>query len=430
MLRYLREYERNQWLSPDKLKELQARKLRALVEHAEREVPHFRAVLKARGLTAADIRGPEDLSKLPIMTKEEVRGAYDSFVATSHAGKNYRKATGGSTGDPFQFECDLDSEYRRLAVMWRGYRWAGANLGRRSAYIWSWPYAGKTGWKLLKEKAYQKLFGRTFFSVFDLSDRTLPQFASGLRKLRPQFMVCYVSGGVAIGEWLLENGQRIPPPRGIITGAEPLHEAQRAVLEKAFGAPVFNTYGGREFMLMGAECPAHEGLHVSADHLLIETVDEAGNPVVGKPGRVLVTDLHNYGMPFLRYANGDLATLEERTCSCGRGLPLFRSIDGREAELVPLPDGRRIPSLYFVHILKDYGQIRYFQVVQLQLDEFVIQVVPTRRDLPMTFEYEDKLRADLGAIRVRTEVVEEIPLTKSGKRRVFVSKLARPSTVP
>jgi phenylacetate-CoA ligase len=317
-----------------------------------------------------------------------------------------------------------------LAVTWRGYRWAGADLGRRSVYIWSWPYAGKSGWPLLKEIAYQRFFGRTFFSVFDLSERTFPRIAAGLRKIRPEFIVCYVSGGVAVGEWLLAHGEAVPAPRGIITGAEPLHESQRAVLEKAFGAPVFNTYGGREFMLMGAECPAHEGLHVSADHLLIETVDAAGKPVVGQRGRVLVTDLHNYGMPFIRYANGDLATLETRACSCGRGLPLFRSIDGREAELVSLPDGRRIPSLYFVHVLKDFAQIRYFQVVQRALDEFVLQIVPARPGAPMTFEYEDKLRADLGAVRVRTEIVTDIPLSKSGKRRVFVSGMAQPAGAP
>jgi phenylacetate-CoA ligase len=132
-------------------------------------------------------------------------------------------------------------------------------------------------------------------------------------------------------------------------------------------------------------------------------------------------------MPFIRYANGDLATFETRACSCDRGLPLLRSVDGREAELVSLPDGRRFPSLYFVHILKDYPQIRYFQVVQHALNEFVLQIVPTRPGVPMTFEYENKLSAELGGVRVRSEVVADIPLSQSGKRRVFVSKIAQPT---
>ena len=91
-----------------------------------------------------------------------------------------------------------------------------------------------------------------------------------------------------------------------------------------------------------------------------------------------------------------------------------------------LKDGRRIPSLYFVHVLKDYAQIRYFQVVQRELDEFVLRIVPARPGVAMTFEYEDKVRAGLGGARVRTEIVADIPLSKSGKRRVFVSEMPRP----
>src|SRR6201999_3728609 len=132
----------------------------------------------------------------------------------------------------------------------------------------------------------------------------------------------------------------------------------------AFQAPVFNTYGGREFMLMASECPTHQGLHISADNLILETVDESGRPVTDRVGRVLITDLHNLRMPFIRYANGDFATIDSRPCPCGRGLPLLAHIEGREADVIRLADGRSLTGLYFVHFFKDFPGIRYYQVIQ------------------------------------------------------------------
>src|SRR5262249_52080167 len=150
-LRYLREYERQQWLSPAEISDLQSVKLRALLEHSARDVPRVRELFKSIRMRPSDFRSAADLAALPIVTKQDVRANRSAFVAESTAGTNYGKATGGSTGDPFQFEYNLDSEYRRLAVMWRGYRWGGADFGSRSAYIWSWPYTGKRGWRLTKE---------------------------------------------------------------------------------------------------------------------------------------------------------------------------------------------------------------------------------------------------------------------------------------
>src|SRR5262249_59352739 len=143
-------------------------------------------------------------------------------------------------------------------------------------------------------KLYQRILGRTYFNIFELADDNLPDVARRIARLRPEVIVTYVSGGLTLANWIIENRFAFPPPRGVITGAEALHEPDRAILGQAFGAPVFNTYGGREFMLLAAECERHR-LHVTADQLILETVDEQGSPVMGEPGRVLITDLHNYG---------------------------------------------------------------------------------------------------------------------------------------
>ena len=427
MLRYLREAERLQWSTAEQIRALQLAKLKALLAHAARDVPYFREMLPSRGIDPSRIDSIEALRALPLMTKELVRSGYERFVSPSRGVDNIRKSTGGSTGDPFQFQYDRDGDFRRLAAMWRGYRWAGADIGCRSAFLWSWPYAGRRGWSLRREQLYQRVLGRTYFNIFELSDATLPDVARRIARLRPEIIVCYVSGGVTLARWLIDNRCSIPPPRGVITGAEALHEHDRQLMQQAFGAPVFNTYGGREFMLIAAECERREGLHLTADHLIVETVNERGEPVVGEPGRVLITDLHNYGMPFIRYANGDVATLDPNPCPCGRGLPLLRSIQGREADVVGLPDGRRLTGLFFVHLFKDFEELRYFKVIQATLDTIHVLAVPK----PGTAErlarrIRDALQPAMGpTVTVTVDIVAEIPLTHAGKRRIVESRVPR-----
>jgi len=423
MLRYLREYEQQQWLPVQAIRGLQLGKLRKLLTHAAATVPHFRAMAAANGDMAARISSLSDLADLPIMTKQQIRDRYTDFVSATEGRDNVRKATGGSTGDPFQFQYNRDSEYRRLAVMWRGYRWGGADIGARSAFIWSWPFAGRRGWSLAKEKLYQRILGRTYFNIFELADDNLPEVARRLAKLRPDVIVTYVSGGLTLARWMIENRFEFPPPRGVITGAEALHEPERAILRQAFGAPVFNTYGGREFMLLAAECEQHRGLHVSADHLILETVDEQGRAVVGEPGRVLITDLHNYGMPFVRYANGDVAAIDPEPCACGRGLPLLKYVEGRVADIVRLPDGRRLTGLYFVHMLKDFQRIRFYKITQHRRDSLRIQIVPRESNAAGLIEQvKAVLTPELGpSVELAVELVQDIPLTGAGKRRIVES---------
>src|SRR5262249_44600434 len=148
-----------------------------------------------------------------------------------------------------------------------------------------------------------------------------------------------------------------------------------------------------------------------------------GRSVVGEPGRVLITDLHNYGMPFIRYANGDVAAIDPEPCGCGRGLPLLQYVEGRVADVVHLPDGRRLTGLDFVHVLKDVQLIRYYKITQQRRDALRIQIVPLRAGAAgLVEEVKALLGAELGpSVELRVELVEDIPLTGGGKRRVVES---------
>jgi phenylacetate-CoA ligase len=334
------------------------------------------------------------------------------------------KATGGSSGVPLQFDLDTDSHDRRMAAWHRGYNWAGAGPGSKQLYLWGVPLGAPSRWKRWKDSLYNRLNRRLMLNSFDLSAANVPVFLARLNGYRPDVIVAYTNPLYAFAQALDERGFKPYSPRSIIVGAEKLHGFQRALIEKVFGAPVFETYGSREFMLIGGECDRHEGLHLTQENLLIEVVDDDGRPTPdGEEGNIAVTDLRNYGMPFIRYLIGDRAVAGWRACSCGRGLPLLRRVVGRRLDILKTPDGRLIPGEFFPHLLKDFPPIRQFQVVQERPDEVQLRVVlRSDWDEASARSLRRELLKVLGpTIRYRLLPVDEIAVTPAGKHRVVVN---------
>jgi phenylacetate-CoA ligase len=199
------------------------------------------------------------------------------------------------------------------------------------------------------------------------------------------------------------------------------------VLVEAFGPGVFETYGNREVMLIAAECEAHDGLHVSMENLIVEVVvrdessERAADP--GELGEVVITDLHNYGAPFIRYLTGDLAVQRpEQQCACGRWLGRLHAVEGRVTDTLRDGLGRPIGGMFFIVLFAALAhKVRAFQVVQHKDRSVDLKLVPGA-------EFDDSLlegvkRACSKAIpgvALRTQVVAEIPLGPGGKTRVVV----------
>ncbi|MGB2788789.1 MAG: phenylacetate--CoA ligase family protein, partial [Dokdonella sp.] len=211
----------------------------------------------------------------------------------------------------------------------------------------------------------------------------------------------------------------------ILSAAEALHDAQREVIERAFGCPVFNTYGCREVMLIASECERREGLHATADHLAVELThcrESAGGKSIGE---VTLTDLHNYGMPLLRYVNGDLATASDRNCACGRGLPLLERIDGRKLDTLRTPAGHLLPGEYIVYAFLHVPSVKRYQVVQRELAALDVSVVP---DAGFSAETQALIRSELAkvvgdSVEIRIHPVDDIAASASGKFRVAICEL-------
>jgi len=426
-LRYLDEYEANQWRSPEQLAGIQFARLKALVAHCWSEVPFYRARWESAGFEPGDLKSMQDYARLPVLTKADIRSHFDDLHARSlRAGLLY-KATGGSTGEPLRFGYTRESNDRRSAVMWRGYGWTGARPGRRTLFLWGGAVGDPGRGAQLKERLYHAAFHRRMLNSFLMRDDNMAAYADAIAAYRPEVIVAYVDPVYRLSKWLLEHGRSIPGAVSLLGAAEALHDFQRPVIEAAFpGAKAYNTYGCREFMLVACEAEDREGLLVNADHLVVELLDPTRADNGNETGELAITDLYNLGMPFIRYVNGDIASRNGPWDAAGRrGLPRLGRIDGRRLDAIRTPDGRVLPGEFFPHMLKDVAGVRRFQVVQDSLERFTLRIVPgpgfgdaqeayVRREV-------SKVLGDDASLDLQR--VDDIPLTASGKFRVTVSRL-------
>jgi phenylacetate-CoA ligase len=244
-----------------------------------------------------------------------------------------------------------------------------------------------------------------------------------MNRYRADVIVAYTNPLYEFARFLQHEGLSPVSPRSIVVGAERLHGFQRELIQQVFGAPVFETYGSREFMLIGAECQRHQGLHLSMENLLVEILDDDGRPTpAGQQGNVVVTDLFNYGMPFIRYVNGDRAIAGFDNCPCGRGLPLLRQVVGRQLDTLDTPDGRKVPGEFFPHLIKEFPAVRRFQVVQESRERIAIKLVA---DGGLTLADREALLNEIRKctgplVDIRLQFVDDIPLTNAGKLKVVV----------
>ncbi len=425
-LAYLREYERDQWRSADELHALQWDKLQRLVAHCWQQVPFYREWWGSAGVGAADdIRSREDYARLPLLTKPVIREHFESMIAPEYRDAMYFKSTGGSTGEPMRFGYTRESYERRVAVMFRGYGWSGAHLGQRTAYLWGAPVAAPAGFRLFKDRLYHAAFNRRMLNAFDMSEQRMAEYADAIDRFKPETIVSYVGPLVELAHWVERNGRTIHHPQRVLGAAEALHAHQRELLQRVFGAPAYDTYGCREVMLIAAECEAHDGLHINIDHLHVEFHDETAAVRGSGPAELVITDLHNYGMPLMRYLNGDLGTPGGSTCACGRHLPKLAKVDGRKLDALRTADGRVLPGEYFVHTLMNFTSIRHYQVVQRSLDSLIVRLVKNEGfDGAAEASIRDEIRKLVGdSVAIEFEYRDEIALTASGKRRVTICEL-------
>jgi phenylacetate-CoA ligase len=364
-LRYIREFERSQYLPVEELRALQEARLQRLLEHAYRHCPFYRARFDGAGLVPGDIRRLEDLQALPVLEKADVQAYRDQLVAENWPVHDLvPNRTGGSVGQPVSFFLSRDRCRSRAAATVRHNRWAGWDVGAPLAVLWGAPrdrpardWRGRLRRLLVEPQLY--------LDTGHVTEADLAAFHEALLRYRPRGILAYASAAVLFARYLQARGLRPYRPRSLVTSAEVLTPDQLALLEEVFGCPVFDRYGSRETSVLASECAAHSGLHTMAEGLYLEIVQEDRPAPPGQPGSILVTDLLNLAMPLIRYRIGDVASWAEGICPCGRTLPRLRGVMGRVTDFLVGGDGRLVSgaflSIYLVAQRTSLGQVQIRQ---------------------------------------------------------------------
>jgi len=421
MLHLLAQAEERQWWTPGQLREWQREHLLRILTSAYNRSDFYHQRMEQAGAVPEAKSDPFILLKqLPPLTRTDVQRNFQQLVAKGHGHPLLVKGTGGSTGQPVRVGYD-DPVYRfRMALAQRAYAWAGCEDGVRTAYLWGGAIASVSAvarWKLAFDNALAR---RMIINTFGQGTQDFPAWEQRIRAANPIGLITYTTPGYELARFMLAKRSRPFGTAAIITAAEAVYPHQRRAMEMAFGGRVFESYGSREVTSIAMECSAHQGLHINADGLLVEIQRDGTDAEPGTTGEVWLTDLMNEAFPLIRYALGDLAVPSNRTCACGRGLPLIERIDGRVLDALRDRRGRMIPGEFFPHMMGGVSGIDSYQVVQDRDDRVVITLVPGPglTDETVAFIRQASLRRLGEGMLVEIKMADSIPAEPSGKLRV------------
>ena len=418
---HYRELDATQWHSPRQIRELQDDRLRCLLHHAYAAVPLYRRAFDDAGISPSDIGTAQDLARLPVQTKATLRANYphDAVARDVPSRDRIANSTSGSTGSPFEFMMDRRLMGMRWARYLRGNTWTDMAIGERVLRIW-----GRHDKPWYERLAVASTLNMREVSAFGINRHTVRRYAEIIRAYRPRCLEAYTSAIVKLVRTMRDAGITDVSIPAVVVSAETLYQPDRELIEEILHCQVFDRYGAREFGGIAHECARHDGLHIHAESFVVEVVPESREP--GGPGKLIVTNLDNFTMPFIRYEIGDRGVLGAAPCACGRGLPLLVTITGRTTDFLETPSGDIIPFLYWNYFFEQYGRsIAAFQVVQEQPDSIVVKVVPTSAyDHGVRAGIVGRLRGQFGAeLRIELVEVDDIPLSSAGKH-VTVQKAA------
>lgn len=393
-----------------------------LARYASVKSPWYRE--RIGPLLSEDLSDPGVFERIPVLEKEDLRDHYDEIVARGSGVRRTMVArTGGSTGLPLKVLKDFS--VRPATLTWRLMEWWGVDPSDNSASVERLP------WKGIQHAANTAFWWPTRKVNVDagaMDETDLEYFAERIRRIAPTMLWGYAHSLHEFALAVERNGWELPAPRAISSTAAPLTKTQAADVERILGAPIYETYRAAEVSLIAGQCEYRRGMHIQADHKMLEVVDETGHAVPdGEPGEIVVTDLLNRAQPMLRYRLGDVGVIDPEPCACGRPFPVLLSLLGRSNDVIRTREG--LVSIYsFASAFSKHPAIRQYQIHQLEDYSLVLKVVPSGPRV--TLDDLAGALADLseefhGSLPVSAEIVDAIPHVR-GKQKSVVSHLPEP----
>lgn len=415
-------------LPAQELEQIKRNRLTKLLHHAVRSVPAYQ---RYQALLEQQIQQPDwdpvrFLQEIPVLTKKDFNQNPDLYLTNGiNKASLIANRTGGSTGEPTRFYLDRYAVEHYEAARWTGLSWHGIRIGDPSIMVWGSPIElnqQQSRHYALKERL---LKNRKVIPAYDLQENKLEDYVKMLKRFRPVYLYGYASA-LALFARLLEKNKlspRLHRLKAVVSTAESLLPDQREVIERVFQCPAINEYGARDGGMIAYQCP-HQQMHLFEDNCLVEIVHlKTKHPVqAGEHGLILVTDLHNYSMPRLRYQLNDVVTLSPKPCPCGLSYSVLERIEGREDDVFVKPNGEYVHGHFFNHIARNLTGIETFQIVQHSPETFTLQLVkqPEQYAKQTEAQFVEKIRQSFGDVYINVQYQDQIPPTPSGKIRYAI----------
>jgi phenylacetate-CoA ligase len=408
---------KSQWWSEAELKEYQNVKLRALIKHAYDNVFYYTEVFKRLGLIPEDIKTTDDLYKLPILTKEDIRKSFKngSIIARNiPTRKMLLSSSSGSTGEPLQYYITKEVDSFNKACGIRGWYWMGYRLGDKYIKLSQNP---RGTIKNIQDKFNNCLY----LFAQQLTDDNFSKIVDQINKFKPLVIRGYPDPMLFLANYIIKNNINIYFPRSIATTGNILFDKYREKIEQTFNCKIYDSYsceGGANV----SECNTHECYHSSMEYAITEILKDGKEVENGEEGRVITTDLVNYAVPFIRYDTQDYVTKSKQKCSCGKDLLAIDNINGRDSDILVTPSGKYLIVHNFTGYFEWIDSIDQFQIRQDKIDEIEIllkvnQKYNSTEEKKIYKYWRDYIGND---VKIEIMVVDDIPLTRSGKRRFLL----------
>lgn len=419
---------RSQWYSPEKLRQYQEQKLIELIEYSYEHVNYYRKIMDERNLKPSDITCIDDLKKMPILTREDIKNNFDQLLSDEFQMESVKKGhTSGTTGSPLEICYSEDMIHINYAMLDRQYEWAGVKLkrfGDRIAVI-----RGNVIVPLEQKKPpfwrYNYLHNHILLSSFHLTAENIKYYIDELKRYKPKVLDGYPSTVYVLAKYLKNKGETLCL-NAVLTSSETLFDFQREVIEDSFQCKIYDYFGSAERVLFSTECDHHQGHHVASEYGITEIVDENyKNVATGDVGYIVATSLHNKAMPLIRYLTNDMSALKASTCSCGRGLPLMDDVTTKAEDMLTLRDGRLISPSVLTHPFKPLTSIHASQIIQEDIDHVSVKLVASDE---YTAHDGERLIQGLkerlgGDVDVRISLVDSLERTRNGKFKWVISRV-------
>ena len=419
---------RTEYLPEEELRMLQFRRLKSMLIHAYKKVPHYREVFRQAGVNPHDMVELDQIQDFPLLAKDQFRNNIDSFISEGTTKAFLMHAyTGGTTGTPTPLYRNLSDFPRENAFTDHAYQMQDMDPSCKVVHI-----RGEVDDKRGRYHRIGNLGRILYLSSHNMSDENLELYIKLIREFKPQRFYAVPSVATVFVEYMEKHG--IPPFDGLrwaFCPSENLYKFQVELIEKVLQCRVGTFYGHSEHAVMASRCIKSTLYHVLPLYGYAELVDEDGRTVTeeGKPGEIVGTSFTNPCCPLVRYCTGDYAVYTAKKCQCGRNYPMWERIEGRGQAMAISKNGGRTsigPDLLCTIHDTTYSKVQRFQIEQRCAGELLVRVIPyDATDIAEIQEYFKRVFAEQypGSFDVAVESLEEIEISSSGKHLYFVQRL-------